>query len=145
MRVVIDTNVIISRYLSPHGSPAQVLSSWEKGRFDLLVSPAILREYERVFRYPRIKKHLALSEEKIAAILDDFSELAETIVPTKSLSVVTTDPDDNKFIECAVAGDADYIVTGDPHLVDLGKYRGIFIVPPAVFLVFLEHQYCRAA
>lgn len=145
MRVVIDTNVIISRYFSPHGSPAQVVSSWEKGKFDVVVSPAILDEYNRVFRYPHIKKHLALDENDIDTILENISELAEKVIPTASLSVVTTDSDDDKFIECAVAGDADYIVSGDPHLLDLAEYRGILIVSPAAFAAFLTQQSRRAA
>jgi putative PIN family toxin of toxin-antitoxin system len=53
MRVVLDTNVIISRYISPYGTPAVILDHWEKNKFDLLVSPNILEEYDRALKHPR--------------------------------------------------------------------------------------------
>jgi uncharacterized protein len=146
MRVVIDTNVVVSRYLSSHGAPAQVFDSWQEKLFDVLVSEPILEEYERVLKYPHVRAKHQLSDTEIAQIIEDFANLAKIIQPTKHLAVITADPDDDKFLECAVEGNAAYIISGNKHLYDLKAYRGIQIFKPAEFLMVLEKEaYKKAA
>src|SRR5437867_33202 len=113
MRVVLDTNTVISRYLSPFGPPAQIFQYWEQGAFTLIVSEPILAEIERVFSYPRITKRLRLSAEEIAEIIDGFATFGELVTPKQHLRVVEADPDDDMLIECAVEGKADYLVSGN--------------------------------
>jgi uncharacterized protein len=104
MRVVIDTNVVVSRYLSSHGAPAQVFDAWQEKRFDLLVSDPILEEYERALKYPHVRAKHQLNDTEIAEIIEQFSDLAKMVTPTTSIAVVAADPEDDKFIECAVEG-----------------------------------------
>lgn len=134
MRIVLDTNVIISRYLTPHGRVARILSLWEHEAFDLLVSEPILEEYARVLAYPQHRKVHKLDDRMRAEIMDAFRELAEIVEPLTTPAVVHDDPDDDHFLACAVSGQADYIVSGDPHLRKLVVYEGIPIFSPAEFL-----------
>jgi putative PIN family toxin of toxin-antitoxin system len=145
MRVVLDTNVVISRYLSPFGPPAHILQYWEQGAFTLLISDALLAEYERVFSYPRIRDKLSLSSTEIARIIEGFATFGELVTPEHRLHIVEADPDDDMVIECAVAGKADYLVSGNDHLLDIKEYEGIQILTPAQFVLLLEGEIQRKA
>lgn len=127
MRVVVDTNVTASRYISPQGVPAEVFGLWEQQIFELLVSEAILAEYERVLQYDKLRSRHRMSDDRIRQVIDDFREVAILVAPAETLNVVPDDPTDNRFLECAVAGGAQYIISGDRHLRDLGEYRCIQI------------------
>jgi putative PIN family toxin of toxin-antitoxin system len=146
MRVVLDTNTIISRYLSSSGPPAHIFQYWELGAFTLVISEPILAEIERVFSYPRINKRLRLGDKEIAGIVAGFATFGELVTPTQRLHVVEADPDDDMFIECAVEGKADYLVSGNTkHLTNLKEYQGIQILTPAQFVLVLEREARRKA
>src|SRR5688500_15395396 len=117
MRVVIDTNVIVSRYLSPHGTSAAALLLWERRAFDLLISPPILTEYDRVLREPKIRQLHQKTDAEIDEIIRRIRRAAIQVNPTQQLTVIPNDPDDDKFVECAVEGKASYIVSGNKHLL----------------------------
>lgn len=134
MRVVLDTNVVVSRYLNPSGAPAQIINLWQQDKFDLVVSEAILVEYKQVLGYEHLRSRHHLSSVEIDVIIEDFREFSIRTIPERVLMVVKEDPDDNIFLECAIAGNAEYIVSGDPHLLKLGSYKGIQILTPASFL-----------
>jgi uncharacterized protein len=138
MRAVIDTNVIISRFLSPNGTPALILSLWERGLFELIVTEAILSEYLRVLAYEHIQPRHRMSPAEIAQVVADFRSFAVLVEPGDPIAVIPDDPSDNMFLEAAVAGSCDYVVSGDPHLLRLGEYRGIQMLTPAAFLAILE-------
>ena len=140
MRVVIDTNVVISAFLSARGAPAQLFQEFKRETFDLFVSEAILAEYQRVLAYPRVQARHQLTPEEIEETVDDIRITAFVVEPTMQLTVVQEDPDDDKFVECAVAGGADYIVSGDQHLLNLQSYQNIPIVTPREFLDILEAE-----
>ncbi|HEX8682634.1 MAG TPA: putative toxin-antitoxin system toxin component, PIN family [Ardenticatenaceae bacterium] len=116
MRVVIDTNVVISRFLSASGPPAQLFAQWESRAFELLVSEPILAEYARVLRYQLLRVRHKMSDEEIDEVIDEFKSLGMLIEIEEVIEAVEDDPDDNKFIECAITGKADYIISGDTHL-----------------------------
>jgi hypothetical protein len=104
-----------------------------EGKFRLAVSEAILQEIRgilrgRKFQYPPQLTHTILSE---------IESMSYLIQPTAKIHRITKDPDDNKFIECAVAADADFIISGDIYLLELGTYKGIQIITPANFLSIL--------
>ena len=145
MRVVIDTNVIVSRILSPAGTPAKIFAAWEQGRFELLVSPAILNEYHRVLAEAKIRARHRMSDDGILDVMKGFEQFAVVVEPEDELGAVDQDPDDNQFVDCAVAGNAAYIVSGDAHLLAIGEVRGIPIVRPSVFLALLSSATERAA
>ncbi len=134
MRVVDDTNVLVSRFLSPRGPPAKLFSWWERHAFELLVSEPILVEYQRVLQYPHLSERHGMSTAAIADLVAALRQVAILVTPTEQLDVIAADPADNMFLECAVAGGAAYIVSGDAHLLRLCVYQGIPILTPAAFL-----------
>jgi putative PIN family toxin of toxin-antitoxin system len=137
LRVVFDTNLLVSRYLSPRGTPARLFALWESGAFIPLVSAAILAEYGRVLRYPRLRGRHHLSDEEIDSLIHDIGQQAILVEPRQIVDAVPADESDNRFLECAIAGGADYIVSGDNHLLALGSYEGVRIVRAADFLLAL--------
>jgi putative PIN family toxin of toxin-antitoxin system len=114
------------------------MASWRLQRFDLVVSPALLTEYERVLNYERLRRRHGLSPEQVAREIAGLRDAAILVVPTEVPAVIADDPDDDHVLACAVAGEADYIVSGDRHLLSLGEYRGIRILSLAAFLALLE-------
>ena len=131
MRVVLDTNAVVSALLFS-GISSELVSLWQKGLITLLLSREILDEYLRVFSYPKFE----LTEEEIKELIqEEILPYAEVVKPKRRLRVVQRDPSDDKFIECAVAGKARVIISGDKDLLSLGRYRQIRILSPAKFLV----------
>lgn len=138
MRVVLDANIFVSSLVNSQGNPKRIMSAWEEGTFDLLVSEPILDEVGRVLRYPRIAKRHKQDEQAIQRFLKLLRNEATLVEPKEPLSVVKEDESDNRYLECALEGKAQYIVSGDNHLLDIGEYKGIIIMPPAAFMVFLS-------
>ena len=140
MRIVLDTNILVSGFLVPGGNPARIMDHWEAGTFELLMSEPILTECRRVLGYSRIQKKYKYSNDEADTYVMGLRRLATVVSPDQTLDVVAADPDDNRILECAKAGNADYIVSGDSHLKDLGSYAGIQILTPAAFLLMLERE-----
>jgi putative PIN family toxin of toxin-antitoxin system len=140
MRVVLDANVIVSALINPQGVPAQVFDAWRAERFQLLLSQAILEEIGRVLRYPKIAAYHLWSEERVRTWLEDLAHLAVMTPGNIALAVIQDDPPDNRYLECAVEGEAAYLVSGDRLLLALGTYQGIPIVSPRVFLEVLQQE-----
>lgn len=135
MRVVLDANQFVSAVLVPVGHPAQILAAWRRGEFDLLVSPPILAEIRRVLLYPRLRKRHGWGEAQVDAFLEGLLSTAILTPGDTNVQDVPDDPTDNKYLACALEGHAEYIITGDHHLLPLDPWRGIRIVTPAVFLI----------
>lgn len=134
MRVVLDTNIIVSRFLTPHGRVARIVDLWEQGALDLLTSEVILSEYLRVLNYPRLRPVHRLTDAQLAEIDESVREFTELVEPQETPAVVADNPDDDHFLVCADSGGADCLVTGDPHLLQICLYKGIPILSPADFL-----------
>jgi putative PIN family toxin of toxin-antitoxin system len=124
----------------PVGNAAEIVRRFHEELFDLVLSEAILAEFQEVMAYDRLRRRHRFSDEEISAIMADFIELATMVEPAEQVSVVRDDPDDDKFLEAAIAGEAEFIVSGDHHLLQLRTYRGIRIVTPATFLVLLRQD-----
>ena len=140
MKVVLDTNVIVSAFLSSRGAPAQVLEQLKREAFELLLSPAIVKEYRAALGYERVKKAHKLSDEQIQVVLEDLKALAGLVDPEKTPDVVTMDADDNILFACAIAGSADVIVSGDAHVQAVKQYQGIQVLSPTAFVTLLGQQ-----
>ena len=138
MRVVLDANVLISAILSSEGHPAQIVSLWQEGRIELVVSEAVLGELDRVLHYPRIQERYRLPDELVHRFPELLRAGAILVQPDDELTVIDRDPTDNRYLECAVAGHAAYVVSGDDHLLAVGEYRGIRMLAPRDFLVLLK-------
>lgn len=138
MRVVLDTNIIVSAFLVAVGAPARIVAAWRSGRFDLIVSPALLSEYEQSLNYPRVQRRHRFTSERIAQEIAGFREFGILVEPQEVPAVIAVDPDDDQILACALAGQADYIVTGDPDLLQLREYHGIRVLTPVAFVTLLE-------
>lgn len=111
MRVVFDTNVVVSAFLSPTGAPAQVLSAWERQIIELVVSEALLEEYQRVLLYERVASRHQMAPDDVAEIIEGFRQFALVVEPQETLAVITEDPADNALhaMPGATTTLADYI------------------------------------
>lgn len=140
MRVVLDTNVIVSGLISAGGPPGQILAAWEQGAFQLVVSLELLAEYRRALGYNRVRERHQKSDEQLDEHIRDYVKFGILVSPEEELTLIADDPDDNRILECASAGSTTHIVTGDPHLLDIGAYRDIPILTPRAFLDLLDAQ-----
>ena len=130
MRVVVDTNALVSALLFA-GVSSKLVPLWQSRSVIALVSRSILEEYLRVLSYPKFK----LSAAEIKHLLqEEVLPFVDVVVPRRRLRVVKRDPSDDRFIECAVAGKASVIISGDKDLLSIGSYRKILIQTPAQFL-----------
>jgi len=138
MRLVLDTNVLVSALLGVGSSAAQLLALWPRGRYQLLTADLQLEELRRVTRYPRIRKRLRPAH--AGQLINALYELAERV---EHLPSVTTsrDPADNVLLAIAQAGGADYLVSGDKrHLLALKRHGNTQIVTVRTMLEILEEQ-----
>ena len=135
IKIVLDTNVLVSAVISPHGKPAQILNMVRTGDLKLIISSEIINEIKEVFLYPQIKKRnpFLQTPQQIENFLGDLLKFAE-VTPGKCKVNAVSDVSDNKFLECALEGEANFIISGDKHLKELRVYQGIEIVDPDEFL-----------
>jgi putative PIN family toxin of toxin-antitoxin system len=137
-RVVLDTNIYVSGTILSHGAPFEVLEAWRRQAYILLTSEAIIAEVERVLRYPHIRDRYGISDEDVRRLIASLRTDALVVPGVYEVRGVVADPDDDKFVACALEGQADCIVTGDTDLLDLVRYRGIDVLRPSEFLKRLE-------
>jgi len=132
-KIVIDTNIYISAIFWG-GKPRSVVDLGRNGQISIFTSSQIEKEINK-----KLKTKFGLSDEEVAQILFDFSTFTLPIKVSRKITVIDDDPDDDKFIECAVASRAGIIVSGDKHLLNLKEYKGIKIMKAADFLsLFLK-------
>jgi uncharacterized protein len=129
MRVVIDTNVFVSGVFWK-GAPGAVLDAWRDGRIQVVLSPAILAEYERVGAELR-RQYPTVDLREIMRLLTVNSRTVKDVPLPKP---ACSDPDDDKFLAVAVAGRAEYVVSGDKALLNVREYRGVRIISPGAFV-----------
>lgn len=129
LRVVLDTNVFVSGLLNKTGLPASILDAWRAGRYLLITSPAIISEITAVLESLWRGRKYLLTREDVAE-LTRLLEQDALVVPGQAdvRGAIAEDPTDEMFLACALDAAADFIVTGDHHLLDLKSYRGIPIV-----------------
>jgi putative PIN family toxin of toxin-antitoxin system len=133
-RIVADTNVLVSA-LQFGGKPKQLLDLAIDGQVDLVVSEAIIAETLRVLsdKFDRAPEWVAETDRQLRVT-------TRLVQPTESIHVIEADPTDDRILECAVAAEADAIVSGDTHLLSLSSFRGIPIRRVAEFLDGLQDQ-----
>ncbi len=133
MKVVLDTNVLVSAVLFG-GNPRRVLETIIEGEVRLALSREILHELEGVL----LRKKFGVAPETALTIVRELESLCEIVDPSRTISALLSDPYDNMVLECAAEAKADYIVSGDAHLLDMGEFEGIKIINSARFLETLE-------
>lgn len=129
MKVVIDTNVFVSSFFG--GNPRRIIDLWKEEKITLCLSKDILDEYIEVLQGIGLR-----NEDEIQELLSLFAKGFNILFTTKTpkIKVVKDDPDDDKFIECAISLKAEAIITGDKAVEAVGEYMGIKIVTPQQFL-----------
>jgi len=134
MRLILDTNILISALLSPLGAPAQLLDAWERKRFTLVACNALIAELRDVAGRPFFRARLRASlAELLAAGLRDFSFFCRDL-PSGS---VAPDPKDSFLLALVEASQSEFLVTGDKELLSLKHHRSTRIVTPAVMIEIL--------
>jgi putative PIN family toxin of toxin-antitoxin system len=128
MRIVVDTNVIVSA-LAFGGVPREVMDLAVVGACSFYFSPAVRAEAEEA-----LQEKFGWSPKEIAARTRSLWSMGNEVKPEVSLAVVIDDPDDDRILECALAAEADAIISGDRHLLRLGSFRSIPIYSPRQFL-----------
>ena len=140
VRVVLDTNVVVSAYLVPTGKPARILSLAREGRIDICLSEEILSEIKRTLLRPKLQKIHKATHQEIERFLRAFAEIIDLVPVTTEVDKVDADPEDNKILACALDGKADFIVSGDHHLTDIGSFGAVPIVKPEAFLEIMAEK-----
>jgi putative PIN family toxin of toxin-antitoxin system len=129
MRIVLDTNVLMSGIFFG-GAPGKILRAWQDGQITLTASPEIVEEYVATAEVLSTR-YVSLHPEPILSLVVKNSELWQS--PALAMQVCS-DPDDDKFLACALASDAKYIVSGDKALRRVSGYRNIIVVNPRQFV-----------
>lgn len=129
MKIVLDTNVLVSGIFFA-GPPAEILAACEAGRVTLVLTPEVVEEYRRVTG--ELLAHYPDADAE--TVLDRLVLSSEIYVPVVLLKPVCSDPDDDKFFTCALAGGAPLIVSGDKHLRNASGVFGIRVLLPRVFV-----------
>ena len=138
MRVVLDTNVLVSALLDRRGTPGSLLLLWTYDYFELLVSDHILDELIRTLTKPYFRPRL--TTESLEATLALLRREGRLTPLSKQVRGVATHPEDDLILATAVSGGAKYLVTGDAKLMRLGTYRDVRICSPREFLVVLRYE-----
>lgn len=133
-RTVLDTSTLISSALG--GALVLILEKWDQGEFTVIVTSDILREYFEVLNRPKFK----LKQETIDRIARYIYQFSEFVIPEERIKVVDADPADDKFLEAAIAGKVDFIVSGDHHLLELKEFRSIPILSGREFMDWLQRS-----
>ncbi len=131
VRLVADTNTVVSGLLWPGGPPARIIDFAEAGRIELATSAALLAELQSVLGRAKFLKQLTRRGLDAGAIFDGYAALALRVAPAATPRVVARDPDDDHVIACAIAARAEIIVSGDRDLLDLGRYGEVRILSAA--------------
>lgn len=129
MRVVLDTNVLVSAFVFPGGAPEAVFRLGLEGRIALVSSRPLLSELGRV-----LGEKFAWDEDRVEEAVAQVLRLSALPEIVETVSEVAADPDDDRVLEAALAGEVDAIVSGDRHLLRLGSWRGIRVLGPTDFL-----------
>ena len=129
MKVVLDTNVFVSGIFFA-GVPGQILEAWRGGKVQLVLSPEIVEEYVEVLH--RLEK--LYSPMKVEPIIELVLAGAEIVTVPPLEKPISADPDDDKFIACALASKAKVIISGDKHLLDMDGFQGLEISMPSEFI-----------
>jgi putative PIN family toxin of toxin-antitoxin system len=133
IKAVVDTNVFVSSFFG--GNPRKIIDLWKSGELTLCLSKPIIDEYIEVLRRLGLQNDKELDE-----LLSLFAHGYHVVFTAKTpeLHIVEKDPDDNKFIECAVALKGDFVISGDKELTAIQDYMGIKIVNPKEFLMIYK-------
>lgn len=136
MRVTLDTNILISATFW-HGNESQIIKLAENGQITLVLSKAILSEFEEVLKTRFAKM---ATESEITEVIEKFISISHIVEPNIKVNIIKEDPEDNKILECAITGGVKYILSGDKHLLNLKRIKTIKIVTSKNFLDIIKRK-----
>ncbi len=142
MRITLDTNVLVSAFIAKHGHSADLLElSLTVESLELVLSDGILEEFENVLMRDGVRRRFAYTRQDIKKTVATLRNLSKLVSPKSKFHVVRDDPKDNVILNCAHDGDADYIVSGDSHLLELGRFRDIKIANPKQMMDIISREF----
>jgi putative PIN family toxin of toxin-antitoxin system len=134
LKIVLDTNVLISGIITSHGPAAKIIEAVQAGRLILCTSANLLQEFSEVILRPKMLRKYSELGIHADALLDYLRANAILVSGIPTQAVIAADPDDDYVIACAIDGEADYIISGDRHLLELESLNKILIVSPREFV-----------
>ncbi len=142
MRITLDTNVLVSAFISKHGHPADILELVIMlEEIKLVLSEEILEEFHEVLTREEVKARFGYSKPEVAEFVEAIRGVAEIVAIESDFKVVREDPEDDVVVNTAYDGKADYIVSGDKHLLRLTRFKGVRIVSPTSFLTIVAKRF----
>lgn len=136
MKIVLDTNVLLSALVFPGGPPEKILTMARLGELALCISPDIFSELRKVLRLK-----FKYTEEEVEDFIERFRAFAQMVYPEERLDLITRVDADNRILECAVQAKADFLVTGDKKdILPLKKIKSTVIVSPSQFLDYWSRK-----
>jgi putative PIN family toxin of toxin-antitoxin system len=140
LSVVLDSTILVSSFLSEGGLSFEILQQGRAGKFIWCCAEEILQETRRVLlQEQRIRKRYRYTNEQVNDFLDSVKAVAVMAQSLPEIHVIERDPKDDKILACAVATQANYIITRDKDLLDLNNYHGTIIIAPEDFIAVLRH------
>lgn len=134
-KAVLDTNILVSAFITPRGIPAQLLQAWRAEDFDLVTSPPILEELREALSRPKLQRLYHLSPEDIRDYVTLLAQVAIAVSGTRAVSApLLRDPDDRLILAAAIGSKSDYLVTGDKDLLSLNRFHAVRIITPSAFI-----------
>jgi putative PIN family toxin of toxin-antitoxin system len=136
-KVVLDTNNLVSAQINKKGASHELSNLWQQNKIILYTSPFQLAEFEAVLKYKRIKRKYRLTNQKIKLIVSILKKYARVLYPREAPKIINKDSDDNQILAIAVEAKADFIISGDKHLLALKKFHTIPVLSAKAFLARL--------
>ena len=137
LRIVFDTKLFVQAILTKKGICALLLMAWKRNHYILISSTDIVDEIERVLSYQQIRGKYNLTETDIEDLISLLESEAVILSEIPKLNIIQDYPPNNKFFDCAIAGNVDYIVAGDAHLLGIKKIKKIPIISASHFMKIL--------
>lgn len=139
MKITVDTNILVSATFWS-GDSFKIIERVENKEIELILSKEIIKEYSEVLQYKEIQDKIKNKNLEMKYPLEKIQSMAKMIEKTRSIDIIKEDSTDNKFLECAVAGQAAYIISKDKHLLKLKEFENIKIILPEEFLRIIKNE-----
>jgi hypothetical protein len=137
LRAVLDANVYVSAYVRPEGPPGQIIERFlREAAFEIVLSAEIVEEVLQGLAYPKTRK-ASRTDVDPGLWFEDILVLAHLVAGEHTITGLSKDPDDDKYIAAGIEGRAVFVVSGDPHLLTLQEHQGVRIITPRAFLDLL--------
>ncbi len=136
MKINLETNILIAATFW-NGDSERIIQKIEKKEIELILSKEIIEEFSNVLEYEEIQEKIKKKKLEMKRTVEKIISLSTIVEPTEKLFIVKDDHDDNKILECAKAGNVNYLISNDKHLLNIKQFEEIKIITPQEFLALL--------